>query len=391
MYRKMMRLIKAAPFIFCLWATTGCAADNMDQSKMEDLVSNAIRPVMSEYEIPGMAIAITVNGERYFYNYGVASKETGQPVTNGTIFEIGSISKTFTATLASYAEVNGKLTLADYASQHLPALSGSSFDNISLLHLGTHTPGGLPLQIPDDVRSVEQLMAYYRNWTPTHPTGAYRKYSNPSIGMLGMIAAKSMNESFETAVHENLFSPLQLTNSYYRVPENRMKDYAQGYNKQDDPVRLKEEVLMAEAYGVKSGTADLIRFIEANMGMLALDEKLQRAIVNTHTGYYKAGEITQDLIWEQYPYPVTLEQLQSGNASKMVLEDVVATEIIPPLPPSKDVWINKTGSTNGFGAYVAFIPAKEIGIVILANKPYSNEAKAAAAFQIMTQIIGLAP
>ena len=60
-------------------------------------------------------------------------------------------------------------------------------------------------------------------------------------------------------------------------------------------------VLAAETYGLRTTAGDLLRFVEANMGMVALDEKWQRAITNTHTGYYQVGGMTQDLVWEQYP------------------------------------------------------------------------------------------
>jgi beta-lactamase class C len=96
--------------------------------------------------------------------------------------------------------------------------------------------------------------------------------------------------------------------------------------------------------------------------------------------------MTQDLIWEQYGYPVKLDTLLEGNADKMAYESQAATELIPPQPPQQAVWINKTGSTSGFGAYVAFIPAKKLGIVILANKNYPNEHRVRLAYQILGKL-----
>src|SRR6266478_1072260 len=111
----------------------------------------------------------------------------------------------------------------------------------------------------------------------------------------------------------------------------------------------------------------MIRFLIANMEPASLgsgekDEKLQHAITNTHTGYFTAGEMTQDLIWEQYPYPIELKRILAGNSSTMINEATPVTQLSKPVPPQANVLINKTGSTNGFAAYAAFIPARRMGI-----------------------------
>ena len=96
--------------------------------------------------------------------------------------------------------------------------------------------------------------------------------------------------------------------------------------------------------------------------------------------------MTQDLIWEQYPYPVELKRVLAGNSSQMINEATPVTQLSKPLPPQANVLINKTGSTNGFAAYVAFVPAKKMGVVILANKRYGIEERVTAAYEILTQL-----
>jgi beta-lactamase class C len=377
--------VAIAAFFACVTAIASHAADDQP-SRIKTAVDHAVQPLMAQYAVPGMAIGIIDGDRHYVLNYGFASTNNRKPVSGNTLFELGSVSKTFTATLTSYAQVSGYLSLSDPAGKYLTSLRNSRFGSVSLLDLGTHTPGGLPLQVPDNISNNAQLMQYFRQWQPTYAPGTYRTYANPGIGALGLIAAKSMGQDFAGLVKSRLFSALDMKSSYIRVPAEKMGNYAEGYTKQGAPIRMAPGVLSDEAYGIKTTAADMIRFVQANMNLIKLDPKLQRAILDTHTGYFKAGPMTQDLIWEQYPYPVGLPALLDGNSSAMALNATPVTSITPPQPPREDVWINKTGSTNGFGAYVAFIPRKRLGIVMLANKNFPIDARVTAAYRILTSL-----
>jgi beta-lactamase class C len=381
--RRRFGYIAAASLVF---GSGAHAAGSGSQDRLAQIVNEAIRPVMDEYNVPGVAVAVTIQGQRSYFNYGVASKESGQKVSEDTLFEIGSISKTFTATLASYAQVTGALSFSDKASRYMPALASSSFDQISLLDLATYAAGGLPLQFPDDVTDQDTMIAYYRNWRPSYPAGTHRQYSNPSIGLFGHLAAQSMGKPFDDLMEQMLFPALGLKRTYINVPQERMGDYAYGYSKDNKPIRVTPGIWDSEAYGVKTTSADLIRFAEANMNASTSDETLQRAITATHTAYYKIGDMMQGLGWEMFAYPTDLDRLLEGNSVQVTFKPNEVARFDPPRPPQKDVLINKTGSTNGFGAYVAFVPAKGIGVVILANRNYPITARVKAAHRILTAL-----
>jgi beta-lactamase class C len=368
-----------------------CAFAADPSAETDAQIRDAALAFMNENGIPGLAIAMSVNGKERFYNFGVASKETGQPVTNETLFELGSISKTFTATLAALAQVNGKLSLDAPVSDYLPEMRGTPFGALTLVNLGTHTGGGFPLQVPDEVTNDEQLTAWLKAWRPRYPAGTQRTYANPSIGMLGRITAKQLGVSYADAVEKALFPKLGLTHTFIRVPESERAAYAQGYNNKDMPVRLNPGVLADEAYGVKSDTRDMLRFLEANMGQVAVEPELQRAMEATHVGYFRTGPFIQDLIWEQYAEPVSLNDIVKGNAMLMALEDNPATALMPPLPPQADALLDKTGATNGFGGYVAFEPARKTAIVILANRNHPNEVRVRFAYRLLELVQGVAP
>ncbi|MFK0164295.1 class C beta-lactamase [Rhizobium sp. NPDC090279] len=374
----------------CLFYGIGAhAAEDTDQKQLERVVNETIRPLMKENDVPGMAIAITVKGKRYVFNYGVASKESGQTVTNETIFELGSISKTFTAALGSYAQISGKLSFSDNAAKYMPELAGSSFDKITLLDLGTFTAGGLPLQFPDGVTDQDKMVAYYRNWHPSFAPGTYRQYSNPSIGLFGYLAAQAMGKPFDTLMQDKILVGLGLSHTYVRVPPAEMGNYAYGYSKQGKPIRVNPGVLDTQAYGIKTTASDMLAFLEANMGGVKIDGTLQRAIDATHVGYYGVGNMTQALGWEIYAYPTTLARLLAGNSSDMALDPHKIDRLDPPQQPRKDVLLNKTGSTNGFGAYAAFIPARQVGIVLLANRNFPIPARVSAAYKILAAVENL--
>ncbi len=96
--------------------------------------------------------------------------------------------------------------------------------------------------------------------------------------------------------------------------------------------------------------------------------------------------MTQGLGWESYAYPVSEQALLAGNSPAVSLKANPVTQFDAPVAPGAMRLYNKTGSTGGFGAYVAFVPAKGIGIVMLANRNYPIEARVSAAHAILSQL-----
>jgi beta-lactamase class C len=345
---------------------------------------------MAEHDVPGMAVAVTVNGQTYFYNYGVASREKNTAVSENTVFELGSVSKTFAATLATYAQGQGMLSFDDHPGKYLPQLKGSAIDKASLLHLGTYSAGGLPLQFPDEISSMGQMPAYFQSWKPDAAPGAVRRYSNPSIGLFGHITALAMKSDFAGAAESTLFPQLGLKHTYVHVPDSAQANYAWGYNKANKAIRVNPGVFDAEAYGVKSSAADMIRFVQENIEPGQLAGPMRRAVEATHVGYFEVGAMVQGLGWEQYPYPVSIERLLDGNSQTMSMGTNPARQLSPPRAPSGPTLFNKTGSTGGFGSYVLFVPEKKIGIVMLANRNFPIPARIKAAYAILEQIARIA-
>lgn len=352
--------------------------------------------VMKKYDIPGMSVGIVHQRNTYLLSYGYASRETKQNANASTLYELGSISKTLTASLASYAQLQGQLDWQGKISDYLPALRGTQFGEINLLHLATHTTGGLPLQLPDKLENVEQVIDYLQYWQARHVQGSYRTYSNLSAGLLGEITARSLNKDFFALMEEDLFPALGMKNTYLDVPPEQINNYAQGYtSKEGMPIRLCRGLFANEAYGVKSTVADMVIFLKAQLGIFDRENKLSpiwsKAIAQTHTPYFQLtaqhGGMAQDLIWEQYQWPVSLDNLIAGNAPEVIFDEQAVSVVKQPDQQDANIYFNKTGSTNGFGAYIAFVPAEGFGIVILANRSYPINERVRLAYAIMREVL----
>ena len=254
------------------------------------------------------------------------------------------------------------------------------------MDLATHHSGGLPLQVPDEVSNVDGLITWLKDWHPPQP-GA-RSYSNISIGMLGYISGKAMGSTYKQAVQDVLVPALGLHHTWIDVPENEMGQYAFGYDRKTNAaIRVNPGVLDAEAYGVKSSVRDMLKVLDVELGHGNASPELRKAVERTHEGQYKTAFFTQDMIWEQYPWPVDLQTMASGNGYDFIMKPQTMEKISPSLPPQKSVILNKTGSTNGFGGYIAMLPGKDIGVIVLANKNYPNEARVKATYSLIGSLL----
>lgn len=382
-----MKLNNALVAILSLTSfVTFAKTESTVSSQLKSVVDECAKGLMNEYDIPGLAVAVTIDGKRYFYNYGFADESKGSLVTNDTIFELGSISKTFAATLSGYAQEKGKLNMDDKVKDYIPELENSVLGNTKLVHVATYTAGGLPLQFPSEVTNDADMMQYYKTWKPEYEAGTKRKYSNPSIGLFGYIGALSMKSDYTEMMETVILPELGMTNTFVDVPKDQLNNYAFGYSSEGKPVRVNPGILDAQAYGIKSTSLDMLQYIEANMGQAQLNTDIENALERAHTKYFDTDTFTQAVGWEGYDYPVSLSQLLKGNSSDVILnaKPVQASESGT---LGRDVWYNKTGSTGGFGAYVAYVPSEKIGIVILANKNYPNAERVEAAYNIISSVV----
>lgn len=348
-------------------------------------IKQRIGQLMQQHQIPGMAVAVLWQGKSYLYQFGQADIATHQAVSADTLFEVGSISKTYAGVLGAIALELGQVKLTDPVAQHWPALTtagSQQWQQIKMQHLATYTAGGLPLFMPDNVNDQATLLGYFQQWQPQYPAGTHRLYANSSIGLFAHLAVAAGGSSYAGAFAKHLKAQLQLQHTYLQVPAAAEAQYAWGYQ-DNKAVRIGQGMLLDEAGGVKTSVRDLAKWLQANMQPEQLNSPLlQASIKRAQQRYAKSGAMFQGLGWEMLDYPVQLSELKAMTDPAFV-QGSAATLLSPPAAATANSWVHKTGATNGFAAYAAFIPSRQVGIVLLANKRYPNAFRVELAYSVL--------
>ncbi|KAI1693555.1 beta-lactamase domain-containing protein [Ditylenchus destructor] len=326
------------------------------------VVDASIKPLMQQQSIPGLVVGIVKDGKTQYFNYGVASKDARQPVSENTLFEIGSRS-----------------------GQPVPSgVAQQQFDHISVLNLGTYTPGGLPLQFPREADNNQHMISYFQQWKPDFAPGTHAPVLQPKPGPVRLPGSASLKQPFDQVMEKTLLPKLGLKHTFVKVPDSQMNLYAQGYGKDGKPVRVGPGAMDSEAYGIKTSAADLLHYVSVNINPASLEKPLQQAIATTHTGYYNVNGMTQGLGWKCIPTRSSWTPCWTAIRQKGPMEPNPVNWLTPPQAPHADTLLNKTGSTSGFGTYVAYVPSKAMGVVILANKNYPIAERVKVAHAILS-------
>ncbi|CAM5284456.1 Beta-lactamase OS=Tsukamurella paurometabola (strain ATCC 8368 / DSM / CCUG 35730 / CIP 100753/ JCM 10117 / KCTC 9821 / NBRC 16120 / NCIMB 702349 / NCTC 13040) OX=521096 GN=Tpau_0388 PE=3 SV=1 [Tsukamurella paurometabola] len=309
---------------------------------------------------------------------GTLGAEDSRAVGPDTLFEIGSVSKIYTALLGATAEADGRISLQDSPARFLPWLRGTPLAGVTLDQLGTYTAGEFPLQFPPSVTDETSMRDYFTTWRPTAPAGTTRRYANPSIGLFGLSAAAAYGMDYPVALRERVLTPLDLRDTYISIPDSAADRYAWGRTSDSPRVRLSPRPLDAEAYGVKTTPSDLAAFTAAFM-----NPTTPPAIRSAMQPRYEVSPMRQSLGWEGIASPATRKRVQDANAAGIT----GASRPVTPTGPEPSCLLNKTGSTKGFGTYVLLHPGSRTGVALLANRNIPIPDRIDAAFDILSAAV----
>lgn len=187
-------------------------------------VDGVVHSSMQQSRVPGIAVAIGKNDRMlYVQGYGVADLNTHQAMQPGVIFEIGSITKQFTAALIMKLQEQGRLHITDSIASYLPEYGFPA--TITIRMLLTHTSGlanytdfsQLGQWIQNGVAEATVLSAVSQSPLQFQPGTKY-SYSNSNFFALGAIIERVTGQSYATNLDQIIFQPLAMQSTYYVLP-----------------------------------------------------------------------------------------------------------------------------------------------------------------------------
>jgi CubicO group peptidase (beta-lactamase class C family) len=177
------------------------------------------------FGLPGMTLGVaTPDGFSAVMNFGYANAEARTPITPSTLFQIGSISKSMTATVIHQFAAEGRFKLSDRISDLLPSIPLRSGNAITLQNLLDHTAG-----LPDGAPMFPEGGL----WTGFAP-GTHWSYSNTGYAILGKLAEHVGGRPLNRLLAERIFTPLRMSRSHGAITADDRTRYAQGYEASDE-------------------------------------------------------------------------------------------------------------------------------------------------------------
>jgi beta-lactamase class C len=361
------------------------AADG-EQDWSAAYIQKTVNSTMEKYHIPGMAVEVYVDGKPYEYYAGYAKPEQKEEVSRKTIFELGSISKVMTSVLFAQEVDWAKMGLTDPITKYLPNLP-ESWNEINLQDLATHT-SGLPFNLPSNINDKQAFDDYVQNWKPKTGSEEQWIYSNVGIGVLGYALETSTEKSLDKLYYRHVMIPLNMVVGL-TIPPALEKYYADGFDQFGNLAPHYNGGAFPAAGGVKASAADMQRFLAAAIGLPGTPPRILYPIRMTQAIYAKMGNKFQGLGWQFNPIIANDVRGLLKVSDNLEKGPITIDEIYDRGTYDGDALIDKTGTTGGFRAYIAVIPNKKSGIVILANKNVPNSAIVAPAREILFKLTKL--
>jgi CubicO group peptidase (beta-lactamase class C family) len=324
---------------------------------IDSIVNEVAGAFMKDGRQVGLSIGILKDGVTRTFHYGSTEKGKDLRPTDSSIYEIGSLSKTFTGTLLAQAIIEGKLDQGDDIRKYLPAAYPNleyTGHPIKIIHLANHT-SGLPLLLPEIPGFFQKpqdsipvlISSLYRNytrdnfWKDLHhieiknQPGYEVNYSNAGAQLAGFILERIYGLSYGSLIKKNITGPLGMSYTDVAYTKNTIQRlFAKGYNSRGIMMPYNHTLSILEpAGGICSSIKDMLAYLE-----MQLNEKNETVHLAHQVSYGDANTSATGLFWQ-------INKMAGGQTI---------------------LW--HSGATFGFSCFCAICPDLNLGIILLSNE-----------------------
>ena len=340
-----------------------------------------IRKYVKKSKIPGISVGIVDENDTRLFNYGEIKKESAIMPTSDTIYEIGSMTKTFTAILTVKLQEEGLLSLDDPITKFLPEFTGSDFDKnrITLRHLITHTSGIVEIPLKNYPKNILTFLLRTNKGRVFPPRYSYDtskffdevseiklkdnrdnafRYSNTGVGLVGKILERIMDSTYEELIKNRICDTLDMDDTGISLSEERQNRLATGYlytGKEAEPIHIPA---VASAGSICSTVSDILKFLKANLGLV--ESSLSDVFEYCQTARIKPNLHPLLKLLPRKPHHA--KSFEVGLGWGILNFENVQT-------------IGHSGGTEGFSTLMTMNPESKTGVVILANHAFKDHSK----------------
>ena len=336
-----------------------CVAQT-EKKSLVAFIQHSADSICKKEKLPGIFVGILNNGQRNYYSAGFANPDKQMPFDSATLFEIGSITKTFTAYVLTAVLIENKISETDLIIKYLPdsVQQNKNLGNISFLSLMNHT-SGLP-RLSDNMKpanemqpyedySLDNLFAYLKNCTPK-PDGK-SNYSNLGAGLAGILAERISGKLYAALLDQYVFLPFKMVTPTNALTQNK----SQGYFAKDKKTEYWNMNILAPAGGLKCSGNQMLTYLE-NM-------------------CFPVSENPSMIVNKLLQPSIILNERQAVG---------MGWQIVTPKDKPNVYWHN--GGTYGFSTFCAFTKDKSKAVFVIINQFNKNDLSDGLGFKIIKKL-----
>ncbi|PIF46883.1 CubicO group peptidase (beta-lactamase class C family) [Chryseobacterium sp. 52] len=324
--------------IFLIFALFGCKSNSLiNKQNVENAITKNALQLLEDKRFHSVSVAVLKDGESTIKHFGELSIGKGNKPNDSTLYELASVTKTFTGYVAAKAVLDQKINLDDdiriYLNEPYPNLEFKG-ENIKIRHLFTHTSGfpNFPIKSENKEAFLEGLKLIKIETKP----GEIYSYSNTAPELTAYILEKVYQKSFEELVTELVLKPNKMNQTKFTLNDHEKTVLVRGYNDKNELMPNFTRTLWGGISGLHSTTPDLVKYMKLQL------DKLNLIVNESHKKLYKEGSD----FWEGYHWYI----LENGNT----------------------LIYRHHGGIYGMQNWFVIYPKQNIGISILTNTSFNE-------------------